>query len=142
MYSYGYFDAKVEPFNNKTIKKFRITLNKKYKVSKLMCMYDDYKEYKSGLTVKQLFNLIGIKPNTGFSTKKISSGTSNLRDYYRRRGFAFVSIEKHDVEIDFNTKKVKVIYHINLGAKTIINDTIVTIYSKKRSWAIKKFCNE
>ncbi|MBQ9441067.1 MAG: BamA/TamA family outer membrane protein [Alphaproteobacteria bacterium] len=139
LYSYGYFDAKVEPFNNKTIKKFKIKLNTKYKISKLKCIYDDYKEYKSGLTVKQLFNLVGIKLNTEFSTKKVSSGTSNLRDYYRRRGFAFVSIEKPDIEIDYNKKTVTVLYHINLSAKTTINDTIINIHSKKNPELLKKF---
>ena len=139
LYSYGYFDATVKPFNNKTIKKFEIVLNRKYTINKLTCIYDDYKEYKSGLTVNQLFSLIGIKRNTGFSTKKISSGTSNLKDYYRRRGFAFIIIEKPEIEIDKINKKVDVMYHINLCAKTTINDTLLNIQSKKDPELLKQF---
>ena len=139
LYSYGYFDAAVVPFNNKTIKKFRIKLNTRYNLTKLMCVYDDYNEYRAGLTINQVFNLLGIKRNVYFSTKKVSAGIKNLRDYYRRRGFAFITIDKPDVEIDKNKKTVTAIYHINLGAETTINNTIINVQSKKDPKLLEKF---
>ena len=139
LYSYGYFDAVVKPLNNKTIKKFKVTLNKRYTLNKLICTYDDYKEYRAGLTINQVFNLIGIKPNSNFSTKKISSGIGNLKEFYRKRGFAFVTIEKPDIEIDTNKKTVQATYHINLGQKIFINNTIINIHSKKDPKLLEKF---
>lgn len=139
LYSYGYFDAVVKPLNNKTIKKFKITLNKRYKLDELICTYDDYKEYRAGLTINQVFNLIGVKPNSDFSTKKVSSGISNLKDFYKKRGFAFVTIEKPELEIDVNKKKVKANYHINLGPKIFINNTIINIQSKRDPKLLEKF---
>lgn len=139
LYSFGYFDATIEPLNSKTIKKFKIKLNTRYKLNKLMCIYDDYREYRAGLTVNQVFRLLGIKKNTYFSTKKVSAGIKNLKDFYRRRGFAFITMEKPEVEIDYQKKTVKAIYHINLGAETTINDTIINVQSKKNPKALEQF---
>ena len=139
LYSYGYFDATVNPLNNKTIKKFKINLNKRYKLNKLICTYNDYKEYRAGLTINQVFNIIGVKQNSDFSTKKVSSGIGNLKDFYRKRGFAFVTIEKPDIEVDSSNKTVTAIYNINLGSKTTINNTIINIQSKKDPKLLEKF---
>ena len=139
LYSCGYFDATVNPLNNKTIKKFKINLNKRYKLNKLICTYDDYKEYRTGLNVRQVFNIIGVKQNSNFSTKIVSSGIGNLKDFYRKRGFAFVTIEKPDIEINPSNKTVTAVYHINLGAKTTINDTIINIQSKKDPKLLENF---
>ena len=139
LYAFGYFDAKVEPFNNKTIKKFKITLNTRYKLTKIICNYNYYKEYKNKLTTNQLFTLIGIKQNSYFSTKQLSSGISNLKDYYKKEGFAFVNIDKPEVEINTKIKTVEAIFYIDLGSKTIINDTIIKIQSKKNPKLLEKF---
>ncbi len=139
LYSYGYFDAKVEPFNGKTIKKFKITLNKRYKLKEIIFNYTCNGDYKKSFTLKKIFNLMDIKPNSYFNTQILSSGISNVKDYYKRRGFAFVSIEKPEIEIDSKNKTVKAIYTINLGPKTIINNTIINITSKKSPKLLESF---
>ena len=139
LYSFGYFDAEVKPVNAKTIKKFEIKLNQRYKFKDILCVYNDYKKYKFGLTIQHVFDIIEMKPNQYITTKQIANGLNKLKDFYKEKGFAFVNINKPDIQIDKKNKTIKAIYYITLNKKIIINNTIIKMRSKKDPKLLEPF---
>lgn len=137
--SYGYFEANVAPIlkNDKVI--FNIKLNERYKFDDVLLLYVDQKNYRSGLKVKQVFDLIGIPYDTYTDTKQLSDGCDKIADFLRSKGFAFVNVHAPKVQRDKNEKRIKAIYKIELKGKTVIDKTIINIKSKKDPKLLEPF---
>ncbi len=137
--SYGYLDAEIEPKqkNEKII--FDIKLNERYKFDDVLLIYVDQREYRSGLKVGQVFDLINIDYDTYTDTKQLADGRDKIEDFLKKRGFAFVTIKPPKIEKDEKEKKLKAVYEITLNGKTIIDKTIINIKSKKDPKLLEPF---
>ena len=137
--SYGYFDAQICPVfqNGKAV--FNITLNERYKFDDVLLLYIDQRNYRSGLKVKQVFDLIGIQYDTYTDTKQLSDGCEKIADFLKGKGFAFVQVHAPKVQRDKKDKRIKAIYEIKLNGKTVIDRTMVNIKSKKDPKLLEPF---
>lgn len=137
--SYGYFDAEVKyAFSNDKIT-FNITPNERYKFDEVLLLYTDQPDYRSGLKIGQVFDLIGIDYDTYTDSKQLSDAKDKISDFLKKQGFAFASIKDPDIVIDRENKKIKAVYKIDLNGKTIIDKTILNIKSKENSQLLKPF---
>ena len=137
--SYGYFDAQICPKLQKGKAMFNIELNERYKFDDVLLLYIDQRNYRSGLKVKQVFDLIGIPYDTYTDTKQLSDGCEKIADFLRGKGFAFVQVRAPKLQRDKKDKRIKAIYEIELNGKTVIDKTIVNIKSKKDPNLLKPF---
>jgi len=137
--SYGYFDAQICPAfkNGKVV--FNIKLNERYKFDDVLLLYVDQRNYRSGLKVKQVFDLIGIPYDTYTDTKQLADGCEKIADFLRGKGFAFVQVHAPKLQRDKKDKRIKAIYEIELNGKTVIDKTIVHIKSKKAPKLLEPF---
>ena len=137
--SYGYFDAQICPVfqNGKAV--FNITLNERYKFDDVLLLYIDQRNYRSGLKVKQVFDLIGIQYDTYTDTKQLSDGCEKIADFLKGKGFAFVQVHAPKVQRDKKDKRIKAIYEIKLNGKTVIDRTMINIKSKKDPKLLEPF---
>ncbi len=137
--SYGYFDAQICPVfqNGKAV--FNITLNERYKFDDVLLLYIDQRNYRSGLKVKHVFDLIGIQYDTYTDTKQLSDGCEKIADFLKGKGFAFVQVHAPKVQRDNKDKRIKAIYEIKLNGKTVIDRTIINIKSKKAPKLLEPF---
>ena len=137
--SYGYCDAKVlaKLKNNNAI--FNIALNERYKFDEVLLKYTDQENYRTGLKIKQVFDLIGIGYDTYTDTKQLADGGDKIADFFKNKGFAFVKVPPPKVKCDKKTKKIKAIYEIELNGKVIIDKTILNIKSKKDPKLLEPF---
>ena len=139
LHSFGYFDAEVESSEENDELFFKITLNERYKFNEVLLRYVDQKDFRSGLKIGQVFELINIDFDTFTTTKAIAKASLKIRDFLQGCGFAFVEIKQPIVEIDKKNKKIKVIYEVLLNKKTIIDKTIIKIKSKKDPKLLEPF---
>ena len=137
--SYGYFDAKVLTSLQNNNATFDITLNERYKFDEVLLTYVDQRDYRAGLKIKQVFDLIGIDYDTYTDTKQLSDGGDKIADFFKNKGFAFVKVFPPKVQCDKKTKKIKAIYEIELNGKVIIDKTILNIKSKKDPKLLEPF---
>lgn len=137
--SFCYFDAKIKnSFENGKVV-FDITPNERYKFDEVLLIYKDQREYRSGLKIGQVFDLINIEYDSYTDTKQLTDAKDKIEEYLKKQGFAFVSIKDPKIEIDRKNKKIKAIYEIILNGKTVIDDTIINIKSKKDPELLKPF---
>lgn len=137
--SFCYFDAKIKnSFENGKVV-FDITPNGRYKFDEVLLIYKDQREYRSGLKIGQVFDLINIEYDSYTDTKQLTDAKDKIEEYLKKQGFAFVSIKDPKIEIDRKNKKIKAIYEIILNGKTVIDDTIINIKSKKDPELLKPF---
>ena len=106
-------------------------INERYKFDEILLIYTDQRDYRSGLKIGQVFDLINIEYDGYTDTKQLSDAKDKIMDYLKKQGFAFVSINNPKIEINRKNKKIKAIYEIVLNGKTIIDKTIINIKSKK-----------
>ena len=139
LHSFGYFDAEIDASEKMGIVIFYINLNERYKFNEVLLRYEDDKEYRTGLKVGQVFDLINIEFNSYTSTKQISTASDNIKKFLQQRGFAFVYIMQPELEIDKEKKKIKVVYNISLNRKIIMDKVIVKITSKKDPKLLESF---
>ncbi len=137
--SFGYFDVKVKTYFKKGKMIFDIIQNERYKFDEVLLIYIDQRDYRSGLKIGQVFDLINIDYDNYTDTKQLTEAKDKIIDYLKTQGFAFVSIKDPKIEIDRKNKKIKAIYEITLNGKTIIDDTIINIKSKKNPELLKPF---
>ena len=137
--SYGYFDVQICPVFQDGKAVFNITLNERYKFDDVLLLYTDQKDYRSGLKVKQVFDLIGISYDTYTDTKQLADGCEQIADFLRGKGFAFVKVHAPKLQQDKENKRIKAIYEIELNGKTVIDKTIVNIKSKKDPKLLEPF---
>lgn len=137
--SYGFFDAEIKPSFAKGNAIFDIKLNERYKFDDVRLIYVDQKNYRSGIKVKQVFDLIGIARNSYTDTKQLSDGGEKIADFLRDKGFAFVKVAAPKLKINRITKKIKAIYEAELNGKVIIDKTVVNIKSKKDPKLLEPF---
>lgn len=137
--SYGYFDANITAKRTRSNVTFNITLNDRYKFDDVLLIYVDQRKYRSGLTVGQVFDLIGIQYDSYTDTKQISEGGEKIADFFRDKGYAFVNVQDPEIQIDKGKKKIKSVYKIELKGKTIIDRTVINIKSKKDPKLIRPF---
>ncbi len=137
--SFGYFDAEVnlQKTNEQII--FDVNLHERYKFDDVLITYTDQKEYRSGLKVGQVFDLIGIPYDSYTDTKQLSDGCDKIANFLADKGFAFVKIYDPEIVRDKETKKIKAIYKVDLNGKTIIDETILNIRSKKDPKLLEPF---
>jgi len=137
--SFCYFDAKIKnSFENRKVT-FDITPNERYKFDEVLLIYKDQREYRSGLKIGQVFDLINIQYDSYTDTKQLTDAKDKIEEYLKKQGFAFVSIKDLKIEIDRKNKKIKAIYEIILNGKTVIDNTIINIKSKKDPELLKPF---
>ncbi len=137
--SLSYFDAKIKTFFEKGKVIFNIFPNERYKFDEVLLIYTDQRDYRSGLKIGQVFDLINIEYDSYTDTKQLTDAKDKIIDYLKTQGFAFVSIKDPKIEIDRKNKKIKAIYEITLNGKTIIDNTIINIKSKKDPELLKPF---
>ncbi|MDR0942815.1 MAG: BamA/TamA family outer membrane protein [Holosporales bacterium] len=137
--SFGYFDSEV----TSTIKNHKVTfsvkLNERYRFNDVLLIYTDQRDYKYGLKVKQVFDLININYDSYTDSKQIADGRERIEDFLKKQGFAFVRAERPIIEFDRESKKIKVTYNVALSGKTIIDGTILNIKTKKNPKLIESF---
>ena len=136
LYSFGYFDAVVEPINSKTIKKFKVQLNTRYKLKNINCNYIDR---HFNLSQSKLLDITGVQVNKFVTSKQIMTGANKLRDFYKNYAFAFVKVDKPDLQIDEQNKTISVTYFVQLNKKIKIRNTIIQIKSKKDPKLLESF---
>lgn len=136
--SFGYFDAEVSMSRNGDMVILDIDLKDRYVFSDILLTYKDYPEYSSGVTVGEVFDLIGIPKDSYTSTKEIADACVKLKNFYHRHGFAFVEISTPSIKLDKNNKKIKVVFNITLNKQIIIDKTIVIVKSNDRTHQLLK----
>jgi translocation and assembly module TamA len=127
LHSFGYFDVIISTNKKKGEVVFDINLGERYKFNNVMLIYLDNKNCKFGLTVKNVFKLIGTRPNSYTDTKHLSEAGTKIADYLKGRGFAFAKVESPELDIDRCNKKIKAIYKITLNGKSIFDKTVINI---------------
>lgn len=137
--SYGYFDAQICPISQNDKVVFNVKLNERYKFDDVLLLYIDQKSYRSGLKVKQVFDLIGIPYDTYTDTKQLADGCEKIADFLRGKGFAFAQVHAPKLQRDKKDKRIKAVYEIELNGKTVIDKTIVHIKSKKDPKLLQPF---
>ena len=137
--SFGYFDVKIKSSFEKEKVIFDIIPNERYKFDEVLLIYKDQREYRAGLKIGQVFELINIDYDSYTDTKQLSEAKDKIADYLKKQGFAFVSTNDPKIEINKTNKKIKAIYEIVLNGKTIIDKTIINIKSKKDPKLLKPF---
>ena len=137
--SYGYFDSVISPIFQKGKAIFNIQLNERYKFDDVLIIYLDQRKYRSGLKVKQVFDLIGVAYDTYTDTKQLADGCGKIANFLKNKGFAFVNVHIPKVIRDKKDKKIKAIYEVELNGKTIIDQTVINIKSKKAPKLLEPF---
>ena len=132
IHTFGYFDAKIVPANDRTSKKFDVKLNERYRIG-------DVKSQPSIFPEDDFFKLTGLKKRDVFLGSEVSSATNKIRDFYQENGFAFVHVKTPDIELDHKNKTVNVIYNIDTGKITKIRNTIIKIKCRKSSKLLEPF---
>ena len=137
--SYGYFDTEISSRQKGEKIFFDVKLNERYKFDDVRIVYIDQKNYRSGLKVGQVFDLIGIPFDSYTDTKQLSVGGDKIADFLKDRGFAFVKVHTPKVVKDKSSKKIKAVYEVELNGQTIIDKTIINIKSKKDPKLLEPF---
>ena len=137
--SYGFFDAEIRPSFVNGNATFDVNLNERYKFDDVRLVYLDQKNFKTGLKVKQVFDLIGIARNTYTDTKQLSDGGEKIADFLRDKGFAYVKVLPPKLRYSKSYKKIKATYEIELNGKVIIDKTIINIKSHKDPKLLESF---
>ena len=137
--SFGYFDAEVHASGEFETVTFDIILNERYKFNEVLLRYKDDKEFRAGLKIGQVFDLVNIEFDSYTTTKQISVASVKICDFFKKLGFAFIEINQPIINIDKKNKKIKATYEINLNKKIIIDKTIIKIKSKKDPKLLEPF---
>jgi translocation and assembly module TamA len=127
LYSLGYFDCEVKYYVSGDKIFFSIQPNERYRLSKISIIYKDRKNFSSGLTVKDAFDLIGKKKGSYTNTVEIDKSVEKIRKFFKESGYAFVDIKTPILKPNRETKECTVIYTVKLNSKIIINNTKLEI---------------
>ncbi len=125
--SFGYFDAKIEAKVNDSAVVFDVVLGERYRFNDVVIHYNDYPEYLVGITVREVFDIMCIQYDSYTTTRDIADACLKLKEFYKRRGFAFVDIGSPGLKLDRVHKKLKVVIDVQLGDKIIVNNSKVVI---------------
>jgi translocation and assembly module TamA len=137
--SFGYFDANVTASLLDSKVTFNVELGTRYKLGGVSLVYADNASYRAGLSVGQVFGIIGTEHGSPVDFKYITDGRDKLKEHFKALGFAFVEIAQPELEIDKQAKEVKVIYTISLKGRTIIDSTVIRVKSQKDPKLIEPF---
>lgn len=138
LYSFGYFDAEVKVSSDEGSIVFDIVLKDRYRFNDILILYSDYPEYHSGITVGEVFELIGIEKNGYTSTREISEACVKLKSFYHKRGFVFLNIMTPSLELDKKNKKFGVVFNISLNKQIILDKTDIIIKTDNKEHQILK----
>ena len=86
--SFGYFDVKIKSSFEKEKVIFDIIPNERYKFDEVLLIYKDQREYRAGLKIGQVFELINIDYDSYTDTKQLSEAKDKIADYLKKQGFA------------------------------------------------------
>lgn len=137
--SYGYFDNEViiKRVRDKVV--FDINLKERYKFNCISIQYKDDEAFRTGITEKDAFKLIGKKQGDYTNTVELDKSLGYMERYFKEKGFAFVDIKNPTLSIDRERKFIKVIYNVKLNKKIKINNIIVNVKSLKNSEKLMTF---
>ncbi|MBQ8651258.1 MAG: BamA/TamA family outer membrane protein [Alphaproteobacteria bacterium] len=136
--SFGYYDAAIDyRITNKVI--FDVKLKDRYKFNRATIVYTDRKNYDSGLTTSQFLDLIGIKEDSYIDTKHVSDACAKIEDYFKGKGFAFVSVVSQKIIPDYDAKKLDIKFYVSLNGETTISKTHIHTNGCPNSEALTSF---